>query len=310
MKALVLGGTGFIGRRLVENLLRDDSDVTLATSGRSPNPFGDAVSTVTVDRFDLTSIEEKLSSPPYFDVLFDQICFGPDDAVKIVEAFENRIGHYVFVSSGSVYDNSKNSELGEKDFDPYSHKIQKGGIESLGYSEGKRSAEAYFFQNANFPVAAARFPIVVGHDDSTLRFQKLVEDVLEGREIYIPPNGKKRNYVWVDDAGRFLYWLGKNGKAGPYNASSPDRVDVVELLGLISEVTGVKPKVSSESGSGRPTSYYAKEEKILLEDKAAKEGFVFSPFGEWMRSEIGQVAKGKDVSPNSVEYFVRRLSGN
>ena len=65
MKVLVLGGTGFISRRLVDLLLKDGADVTMATSGRTPNPFGDAVEEVKVDRFDRLSIFEKLNSPQF-----------------------------------------------------------------------------------------------------------------------------------------------------------------------------------------------------------------------------------------------------
>jgi len=39
MKALVVGGTGFIGRRLISNLLNTGCDVTIATSGQTTNPF-------------------------------------------------------------------------------------------------------------------------------------------------------------------------------------------------------------------------------------------------------------------------------
>ena len=36
MRALVIGGTGFIGRRLVEYLIKYDCEVTIATSGKTP----------------------------------------------------------------------------------------------------------------------------------------------------------------------------------------------------------------------------------------------------------------------------------
>lgn len=307
MKALVLGGTGFIGRRLVDNLIKENWDVTIATSGRSPNPFGDAVSSVVFDRFRITSLEEKLSSPPYFDVLFDQICFGPDDAAEIADSFGGRIGHYVFVSSGSVYPQDQPVYV-EEDFDPYQHEIQKGGMGTLGYGEGKRSAEAYFFQKSDFPVAAARFPIVVGHDDSTTRFQKLVQDVLDGNEILVPPGGGKKNYVWVEDAGRFLMWLGKNGKKGPFNASSSYALDAVEMIDTVSKVTGKEANIIESSESMGPTSYYTSEDHLYSPAKAEKEGFEFTPFRDWIEDEIRLTVENRGKSPNSMEYFSRKIN--
>ncbi|EQD72099.1 NAD-dependent epimerase/dehydratase, partial [mine drainage metagenome] len=62
-----MGGTGFISRRLVDLLIKDGADVTIATSGRTANPYGDAVEEVKVNRFDRISLDENLNSPPFFD---------------------------------------------------------------------------------------------------------------------------------------------------------------------------------------------------------------------------------------------------
>lgn len=290
MKVLVLGGTGFIGRRLVDYLLKNDCDVTIATSGRSPNPFGDAVSTVIFDRHDITSFEEKLSSPPYFDVLFDQICYGPDDAEIIVETFKDRIGSYVFVSSGSVYI-PLGADRKEEDFDPVHSPLKMGSISDLGYGEGKRNAEAYFFQKAPFPVAAARFPIVVGYDDVTTRFQGLVNSIATGKNIVIPPECGKRNYVWVEDAGRFLAWLGMNKKSGAYNAATGYKLDAIELSQSIGNALNKAPIVTSKRGDEDPSPYYAPREQTLSVEKAESEGFDFTPFQEWIVREANLVAE-------------------
>ena len=42
-KILVLGGTRFFGRKLVELLLEQKHEVTIVTRGMSENPFGEAV---------------------------------------------------------------------------------------------------------------------------------------------------------------------------------------------------------------------------------------------------------------------------
>lgn len=307
MKVLVLGGTGFIGRRLVEHLLRNNCDVTIATSGKSPNPFGDAVSSVVCDRFDITSIEDKLSSPPYFDVLFDQICFGPDDAQNVVDVFGKRIGNYVFVSSGSVY-TSEGTLFREGDFDPVHYDLKMDTAGHLGYGEGKKNAEAYLFQKAPFPVAAARFPIVIGHDDSTYRFQGLVGNVASGENVNIPEDCGKRNYVWVDDAGRFLAWLGMNKKSGVYNAASPQNVDAVELSNGIGESLGKKPIITRSGDKESATPYYSSRDQILSVEKAEAEGFAFTEIKDWIGREANLVVESGGKALNSIEYFVRKFA--
>ena len=41
MKLLVLGGTRFLGRHLVDAALARGDDVTVFTRGKQPNPWGD-----------------------------------------------------------------------------------------------------------------------------------------------------------------------------------------------------------------------------------------------------------------------------
>lgn len=307
MKALVMGGTGFIGRRLVDHLLRENWDITVASSGKSGNPFGDAVSTVTFDRFDISSMEEKLSSPPYFDAVFDQIGFGTDDVKRTIELFRNRAGRYVFTSSAAVYA-GKSGTLSEEQFDSHHYSAKDGGIGELGYAEGKKSAEAYLLQNAPFPVAAARFPIVMGHDDSTQRFQNHVSRVNTGGSFIIPENCQKRNYVWVSDAGRFLAWLGSNGKEGPYNAATAYGLTAIELVERMGKVLGKKPSIDTGAEGRGDSSYYGDTEMILSVRKAENEGFKFTPIDEWLPHETMETLEKGGISPNSSDYIRELLS--
>lgn len=290
MKALVLGGTGFIGRRLVSNLLRHRCDVTMASSGRTSNPFGGEVKTVVFNRFDPRSMKELMGSLPPYDVVFDQLCYDTRDAEKSVDVFSGRTGRYVFVSSAAVYRGNEGtvkqvSEHFEEEFDPLHFRVKEGNLHTIGYEEGKRSAEAYLFQNAPFPVAAARFTSVAGHDDSTLRFQRCVSAVLSDRRIAIPPGGGRRNLVWVDDAGRFLAWLGLNGKEGAYNGASPEAMDAVEVACRMGDALGKRPEIVRLPADGENPFYFTPVDSLLSTAKAGREGFAFTPLDRWLPSE-------------------------
>ena len=50
--ALILGGTQFVGKRLVQLLIDEGVDVTIATRGKTPDSFGDRVSRLIIDRED------------------------------------------------------------------------------------------------------------------------------------------------------------------------------------------------------------------------------------------------------------------
>jgi len=309
MKALVIGGTGFIGRRLVSNLLKADYDVTIATSGKSTNPFGTRVKTLVFDRFEMKSIEDRIPPAEKFDVLFDQLGFGPDDAAGICRIFHGRINHYVLTSSGAVYEGSKTG-FREQDFDPTTTKPKEGGIRTLGYGEGKRSAEAYLFQNAPFTVASARFPIVLGPDDSTERFQFHVDRVKEERPIVIPAGCGRMNYVWVEDAGRFLFWLGIEGRNGTYNAASSYTLDANELVRRIGLQLKKTPNILREGEKGDITPYYTEADWSLDVTKAERDGFAFSPFEEWFPVIVRQTVETGGKRLNTVDYFRQLLTPN
>ena len=74
----------------------------------------------------------------------------------------------------------------EKDFDPCNHPLEMGSRSDFNYAEGKRNAEAYYFQKSDFPVAAVRIPFVMGINDYTKRLEKLIKAVDKGerRETY------------------------------------------------------------------------------------------------------------------------------
>lgn len=307
MKALVIGGTGFIGKRLVKYLLDAGNEVTIGSSGRTANPFGDRVSHVTLNRFDPENLREKASKLPYFDVLYDQVGFGPDDVASICDAFNGRIGHYVFTSSASVYSSIHKVGRVEEDFNAASFEPKEGGIKNLGYAEGKKSAECYLYRHAPFPYAAVRFMIVVGHDDVTGRFQFHVDRVLEGKRIVIPTNCKKMNYVWVEDAGRFLAWIGMNKKTGPYNAASSYMLDAREIVSRIGKAVGREPVISDEGNEEDKSPYYTETAENISCEKAEKEGFEFTAFDKWFPEEVKNVLVTGGERANTMKYLQEKL---
>ena len=71
MRVLVIGGTLFIGRLLVEELLKDGHEV--AVFHRQPkNDWGRRVENIMADRNDADSVREALSTRR-FDVVFDNV---------------------------------------------------------------------------------------------------------------------------------------------------------------------------------------------------------------------------------------------
>lgn len=283
-KVLVLGGTRFFGKSLVQKLLKNGDEVTIATRGDTPHPFGEKVHHLKVDRFNLGSMERTFQDGEW-DVIYDQICFSPDDALDACEIFAGRVGRYVFTSTLSVYRFNEKAEKIEKDFDPYSYKLKSGRKEQFEYGEGKRLAEAVFFQEANFPVVAPRPPVVFGLDDYTQRLHYYVRKVMKGEKIELDHPEARVSFVESDDLADFLFWTGFQEFTGPVNVSSSDQISLEGMIKLIERASGklavIEPASSSEASPiNFPTSIYQDV------STAKANGYHFKKLSEWFEPLI------------------------
>ncbi|RNB85856.1 NAD-dependent epimerase/dehydratase family protein [Brevibacillus fluminis] len=279
-KILVLGGTRFFGKRLVHKLLESGADVTVATRGLTPDPFGQNVKRLVIDRDDARSLQAAAQTQDW-DIVYDNICYSAQNALDANVAFDGRVGRYLLTSTLSVYDFGP-KPLEEADFAPETYPIVPGTRADVTYQEGKRQAEAVFFQKASFPVAAVRFPIVLGEDDYTKRLHDQIERVSTGKLIGVPNPDALVSFILSDEAARFLSWLAKSDLTGPVNACSNGSITVGSLLHLIEEalgkraVTATKTDAADHSPFGVPDSWH------MSTAKAKQAGFTFNDLNDWL----------------------------
>ena len=99
MHYLVLGGTRFVGRAVVDAALSAGHDLTLFNRGRTNPGLYPDVETVVGDReSDLSALGGR-----HFDVVVDTAGYFPSVVAASVEALRAGADRYVFVSSVSVY---------------------------------------------------------------------------------------------------------------------------------------------------------------------------------------------------------------
>ena len=72
MKILVIGGTRFFGIHMVNELLAQGHDITIATRGKAADTYGNRVQRIILDRTNETSMKHALSGKRY-DVVIDKI---------------------------------------------------------------------------------------------------------------------------------------------------------------------------------------------------------------------------------------------
>ena len=103
MHALVIGGTGFVGRHTVRELLDHGYDVTAVSRDSHGYRFPDRlrVDHVTTDRTDEDALAEAAERADP-DLVVDCAAYHPGDVRTATEVFAD-VEAYVYVSSGGVY---------------------------------------------------------------------------------------------------------------------------------------------------------------------------------------------------------------
>lgn len=285
---LVLGGTRFFGLRLVELLIREGHRVTIVTRGKLRNPFGEQVEHLIVNRSDRVTFAKAVEGRQ-FDIVYDNICYSPNEAQAFCELFNGRIGKLVFTSTLSTYEADGKSKT-ENDFDPYKYDIHMGDAKNFTYKEGKRQAEAVFFKEAQFPVVAVRFPIVMGEDDYTKRLHFHVERIANDEPIGFLNMDAEMSFIQATEAAMFLHWAGMTDIEGPINATANGRISLKALIALIEEATGKRAKIvllgpeEIRSPYAVPVSWY------MDNSKAKQAGFTFSELSSWLPKLVQNLA--------------------
>jgi nucleoside-diphosphate-sugar epimerase len=163
MKVLVIGGTLFIGRRLVEELVKAGHDV--AVLHRKPrHDFGRRVENLTADRNDADSMREALAGRR-FDAVYD-----------------------------NVYDWEHGTTAQQPlapDYHPDPYVRHKATTERLLFRMHQRDG---------LPVVTFRPPFVYGPGNPFYREQFFWDRMRAGRPIIIPGDGYRlMQFVYVND---------------------------------------------------------------------------------------------------------------
>lgn len=291
-KVLILGGTRYFGKRLVELLHAEGRhEITVATRGMTEADFARDVRRITVDRKDGDSLG-KAAATDSWDVVYDNICYSPDEALNAVNAFAGRVGRYVLTSTLSVYEFGS-VPLREEDMNPFTYPWVSAPRGELDYGEGKRQAEAVFFQKAAFPVVAMRIPIVLGPDDYTRRLHFHVEHVKRELPIVMPNLSAEISFISSTETAEFLQWLGSSGIVGPVNACSEGSIALSRLMEWIEQATGKRANLVAEANEEHHSPFGIPSSWTMDTSKAKAAGYRFTQLTDWLPKLVGDIAAGR-----------------
>lgn len=101
MKALIIGGTGLIGRKITERSIEKGHDTYIMSRGETPME-GVPTKVIRCDRNDYEALK-KVFQENSFDVVVDQRCYSPENALGLWRAIDGRVGQLIFTSTCCVY---------------------------------------------------------------------------------------------------------------------------------------------------------------------------------------------------------------
>ena len=244
MKTLVIGGTRYMGRHAVEQLLARGDEVTVFSRGNVKPAWWDRVRHVAGDRTDYPAFQASLAGQS-FDAVIDMRAFRREDVESAHATFQGRCGRYLLVSTGSVYmrdlvDYGTQCPFKESDVDwsgiDYSY---PAGQDT--YGTGKRHCEKWLQEHSRIPFTVIRVPAVFGWDDPTGRMWWWVRRALDGGGLVIPAghHGLFRTLYAADAARTFLRAIDSPAAANQiYHVAMEELTGVERWAGLIWAAAG------------------------------------------------------------------------
>jgi 2'-hydroxyisoflavone reductase len=260
MKLLVLGGTKFLGRAIVDTALARGHAVTLFNRGRQdPSAYPD-LEQVRGDRT-LGAAEGGFAplAGRRFDAVVDTACYLPRDATSAASFFANRAARLAFVSSISAlatfdtpgYDESTPvARLTPEQEKEVAALSAEGPIPAakLGPFYGPLKALCEEAAEAAMPgrVFTVRPGLVVGPFDNTDRFTYWPARFMRGGRVLAPGRpGRPAQFIDVRDLGDWIVRGLEAGRAGIHQATGPASPltldDVLAACARVAAVRGAPP---------------------------------------------------------------------
>ena len=228
MKLLILGGTRFLGKHIVESALRRGHEVTLFNRGQSGAELFPEVEKLRGDRDgDLKALEGRR-----WDAAIDPSGYIPRLVRDSARLLSSAVDHYTFISSVSVFSRfdqdgmDENGPLGTLE-DPTVEKV-----DGQTYGPLKVLCERAAEEEMPGRVLTVRPGLIVGPDDPTDRFTYWPHRVARGGEVLAPglPEAPVQ-FIDVRDLAEWTVKMVEQRQTGIYNAIGPaERLSMGQFL--------------------------------------------------------------------------------
>jgi len=236
MRILIIGGTRFLGRHLVEAALARRHEVTLFNRGKSNPDLFPQLETIIGDREkDLDKLSGRI-----WDTAIDVAGYLPRIVRLSAIGLEMSVSRYVFISSLSVYADFR--KIGIDESYPVG-KIEGESVEEITgetYGPLKALCEKAVREIYSERALIIRPGLIVGPHDPTDRFTYWPVRVARGGDVLAPQKPQATTQIIdVRDLSDLIIKLIEENGSGVYNATGPEyELTMGKLLEVSKQVSG------------------------------------------------------------------------
>lgn len=225
-RLLVLGGTEFVGRAVVDEAIAAGWEVTVFHRGTNRSSPSDAVTVLHGDRTLPGGLDAlRVGS---WDVAVDTWSWAPVAVRDAAALLADRVGSYVYVSSRSVYADPLPAGAAED------APVVDGSAHDEGfadYARAKRGGELAAMQAFGDRAVLARAGLILGPHENIGRLPWWLARIAEGGEVLAPGAASDPiQYIDARDLAAFLLTAGSTGASGAFNVVSEPRVTTLGAL--------------------------------------------------------------------------------
>jgi 2'-hydroxyisoflavone reductase len=259
MKILIIGGTKFLGRYLVEEGLKRNHEITLFNRGTNKDTFSHVEQIHGNRNQDIELLKNRK-----WDAVIDTCGYLPRSVEKSVEILGENIDQYVFISTISVY-----KDFSKKNYNEDAEKFSMSREEAdeltkdsdnpvmTHYGELKELCEQTLLNTLPTKSLIIRPGLIVGPYDGSDRFTYWVKRINEGGKVLAPGNPDRMvQFIDVRDLAKWTIHMVESKGTGIYNATGIDQ-----------ELTMSSMLHSIKNAVGGDADFVWADDKFLMENE-------------------------------------------
>lgn len=232
-KVLILGGSYFVGKKIVEYLTGKEYEVAVLNRGTKPVSAKNVIQ-ICCDRNDAEGMKSVLAGKA-FDYVIDVSWQDVSWVKHLCDALDfGPVKKLVFISSSAVYD-VEHLQIPFKEED----NLAENKFWTF-YGQGKIDAEKYytdFLRDTSVDLAILRPPYIYGEYNYAQRESLIFRQLVEDKPVVIPKSNPKLQFIYTEDLAAIIDCLlkadtGKNYVCNVGNRTAATSKEWVETCAV------------------------------------------------------------------------------